>query len=341
MQYKKLFKKSEIEYITPFLKLWMSFNSWYKKDLESQKIPIFDKDGNIKKNDDWTDKEKNIKTDAEAINYYKKYWKIKEEFLKLFDESSDLWIDFNISIFELVLNIKNYTLEYSNWDPVCYQENLIYENIDWRSWLNPIYVSEIKGRFQIPWDKKEELFSQSLEVIYQVRSNLVHWSFDIENEYFLKLVEASYKILYPIIDRIFANEEAIARTNEYFNKNYFEELSNKIDELIISNINPIRKITELYITSIDYDSSISWIEFWILANNIYKNIFWKSLKELKEEKGVDIKQNLFNFFSDDEKEKINVWVTKILLFAKKQVEKQIPMKMDDWKKEIENILKNK
>jgi len=33
MQYKKLFDKSEIEYITPFLKLWMSFNNWYKQDI--------------------------------------------------------------------------------------------------------------------------------------------------------------------------------------------------------------------------------------------------------------------------------------------------------------------
>ena len=33
-RYKKLFERAEIEYITPFLKLWMSFNSWYKKEFE-------------------------------------------------------------------------------------------------------------------------------------------------------------------------------------------------------------------------------------------------------------------------------------------------------------------
>ncbi len=57
-QYKKLFAKSEIEYITPFLKLWMSFNAWYKQDLKDALVKVYDKDGNIKKNTDGTDKEK-------------------------------------------------------------------------------------------------------------------------------------------------------------------------------------------------------------------------------------------------------------------------------------------
>jgi len=85
---------------------------------------------------------------------------------------------------------------------------LIHENIDGRSWLNPIYISETKRRFQIPADKKELLFKDSLEIIYQIRCNLVHWSFDIENEYFLKLVESSYKILHPIMERILQNIKA-------------------------------------------------------------------------------------------------------------------------------------
>jgi len=63
MQYKKIFDKSEIEYITPFLKLWMSFNNWYKQDLDNVPVKIYDKYGNIKKNDDGTDKEKKITTD--------------------------------------------------------------------------------------------------------------------------------------------------------------------------------------------------------------------------------------------------------------------------------------
>jgi hypothetical protein len=171
-QHLKLFNKSEIEFITPFLKLWMSFNSWYKEDMGSQT------------------------KDADAINHYKKQGKIKDEFLRLFGDTSDVGIDFNIAIYNMVSNLKNYDLKYINGDRVKYSEDLIYENIDGRSGLDPIYISETKKRFQIPSSKKEDLFSQTLNIVYQVRSNLVHGSFDIENEYFLKLVESSYSILY-------------------------------------------------------------------------------------------------------------------------------------------------
>jgi hypothetical protein len=106
----------------------------------------------------------------------------------------------------MVSNLKNYDLKYINGDRVKYSEDLIYENIDGRSGLDPIYISETKKRFQIPSSKKEDLFSQTLNIVYQVRSNLVHGSFDIENEYFLKLVESSYSILYPIMDRIFESQ---------------------------------------------------------------------------------------------------------------------------------------
>ena len=181
-QYKKLFSKSEIEYITPFLKLWMSFNNWYKQDLVG------------------------VNRDADAINSYKESGKIKNEFLRSFNDTSESGIEFNISLYELIFNLRNYPLSYPNGDTVDYRENLIYENIDGRSGLNPIYISETKRRFQIPADKKEEFFEDTLEIIYQIRCNLVHGSFDIENQYFAKLVESSYKILYPIMERILQNQ---------------------------------------------------------------------------------------------------------------------------------------
>lgn len=182
-QYKKLFDKSEIEYITPFLKLWMSFNNWYKQDLE------------------------NIRDDREAINKYKNQGQIKNEFLRLFEDSSDVGIELNIALYELVLNINNYQLKYKNGDIVKYADDLILENADCRGGRDPIFISEIKRRFQIDRQDKELFFEQTLEIVYQVRCNLVHGSFDIENIYFQKLVESSYKILYPIMDRILQSTE--------------------------------------------------------------------------------------------------------------------------------------
>ncbi len=181
-QYQKLFDKAEIEYITPFLKLWMSFNNWYKQDLPDK-----------------------IKTDRGAIDEYKKQGKIKDEFLKIFDSSSDEGIKFNYALFELVLNLNNYELKNKR-EVVKYF--CIAENKDGRSG-DFIYISEQEKRFQILGNEKEKFFKETLDIIYCIRTNLVHGSFDIENSYFQKVVESSYKILQPIMYKILEFDQVI------------------------------------------------------------------------------------------------------------------------------------
>lgn len=192
-QYKKLFDKAEIEYITPFLKLWMSFNNWYKQDLPG------------------------VRFDTEAISQYKTTGKIKDEFLRFFSLNSEIGIDFQNALHDLVLNLKTYDLKKEKRDGTSESVNyrvknsqgvefdLILENADRRGGKEPVYISTDKKRFQILEENKEKFFEQTLEIIYQVRCNLVHGSFDIENLFFLKMVECSYKILYPIMDRILQN----------------------------------------------------------------------------------------------------------------------------------------
>lgn len=192
-QYNKLFDKSEIEYITPFLKLWMAFNNWYKQDLVD------------------------VKFDAEAIVRYKESGKIKDEFLRFFGLNSEVGIDFQNALYDLILSLKTYDLvkekrdgtsesvNYKIKDEQGVEFDLILENANRRGGKEPIYISTDKKRFQILEENKEKFFEQTLEVIYQVRCNLVHGSFDIEDQYFLKLVGSSYKILYPIMDRILQN----------------------------------------------------------------------------------------------------------------------------------------
>jgi hypothetical protein len=208
----------------------MSFNNWYKEDLKDTKIKVLDKDGNVKQNDDGSDKEKKLKTDRDAINEYKKNGKIKNEFMRMFDLSSDKGIKFNYTLFELALNLKNYELKNHKGDLIRYV--CIHENKDGRSG-NLIYISEQGKRFQILDNEKEVFFEETLDIIYCIRSNLVHGDFDVENEYFIKLVESSYKILQPIMHKVLEFEEItdLKKENQKLkNENKSLKLALKIGE---------------------------------------------------------------------------------------------------------------
>lgn len=201
-QYKKLFDKSEIEYITPFLKLWMSFNSWYKQDLSSVLIKVYDKDGSAKKNTDGTDKEKKITTDAEAINYYKTGGQVKTEFIKLLNSRSpnDESFQNGLSTFvKLIQELDSAGFQFSN--------NLFYQNPAQKTIAanSLIYISPTQKEYYYSSGDEDRLYEETLTLIYEVRCRLIHGDFDIEDRIFIGLVENSYRILYPIMDKILQN----------------------------------------------------------------------------------------------------------------------------------------
>ncbi len=74
----KLFHNAGIDYITSFIKLWLSFNAWYKKEFEHITINIVN-NGLVE--------EKPIKKDWQAIKKCKEYEKIKGIFNSLLQTS--------------------------------------------------------------------------------------------------------------------------------------------------------------------------------------------------------------------------------------------------------------
>jgi hypothetical protein len=179
----KLFQKAEIEYITPFLRLWLSFNSWYKKDSEADTPPI--------------------RWDEEAINKYRLGGKIKHHFLRLFGDTSNVGLSFKEAIKKIVLNIEEtYILNDRTGNRVKY--TLLIENPPAQTITrdNLLTVSKGSKEYYIRNDQKEDFFSETFYIVYKTRCSLVHGDFDIENQYFLNLVESSYNILYPIMQRI-------------------------------------------------------------------------------------------------------------------------------------------
>ena len=197
MQYKKLFEKSEIEYITPFLKLRMAFNSRYKEDLKNTRIPIFDKDGNIKKNEDWTIQERNVRTDSDAIYYYKTWGWVKTEFIRLLNSRSPSDEPFQNALASFVKLIQEWVNENLKYSDNLFYRNPVSKTIESNSLL---YISQ-KEYYYSSADE-DRLYEETLDLIYSIRCYLVHGDFDIDNKWFIGLIEYSYRILYPIMDNI-------------------------------------------------------------------------------------------------------------------------------------------
>lgn len=308
-QYQKIFDKSEIEYITPFLKLWMSFNNWYKQDLE------------------------NIRTDRNAINEYKSSGQIKNEFLKLLNGKSNEDEKFQDALSYFVKNINE--CSFQNFD---YPTNLFYQNPVKKTIKNNslVYISSNNKEFYFSSGDESRLFEYTLELIYQIRCKLVHGDFDIEDQFFIDLVESSYRILYPIMNKIFTNKEILNRSREYFDKSYFDELLGRLNDLLTEDLQPIKTIIVIYATSIDFVSVSN--DLAIIQDSFYKKITGKTVRELKEEKGA--KGSAFELLEDEEKKAFEKISRDILSIAIKKAEDKISMTMKDWKKEFLNFLNN-
>ena len=179
-RYKSLFDKAEVEYITPFLKLWMAFNNWYKHDLPE------------------------IKTDRNAINKYKESGEIKETFKRFLSSKAETYRPFQEALanfvtgshesHELGIEIRwERDAEYLHRNPGKKEKE-----------DNQLeYIAETNKEYFLSPGEKDYFFVDTLENIYQVRCALVHGDFDIENLHFIQLVENSYHILYTIMKDFF------------------------------------------------------------------------------------------------------------------------------------------
>jgi len=180
----------------------MSFNNWYKQDLDNVPVKIYDKYGNIKKNDDGTDKEKKITTDKDAIDYYKTGGKVKTEFINLLNSRSPNDEPFQNGLSSFVKLIQ----EFNN--PIFqFSSNLFYQNPAQQTIkLNSlVYISPTQKEFYYSSGDEDRLYEETLTLIYRIRCSLIHGDFDIEDRFFIGLVENTYKILYPIMDKVFQN----------------------------------------------------------------------------------------------------------------------------------------
>ena len=139
---------------------------------------------------------------------------------------------------------------------------------------------------------------------------------------------------------------------------YFEELSQRIQDIRTSEKRFYRKITDIYATSIDYDpkdsQSISF--FQTVQNKVHYAITGRTAAEIITDRVAASKTNLWlinwrwdvirksdiviakNYLQEEELQQLNNLVEQYLIFAQWQAQRRIPMKMQDWIKKLESFL---
>lgn len=139
---------------------------------------------------------------------------------------------------------------------------------------------------------------------------------------------------------------------------YFEELTQRIQDIRTSEKRFYRKITDIYATSIDYDPTdpLSIDFFQTVQNKVHFAITGKTAAEIISERVDSKKQNMWltnrrwstirktdisiakNYLEEHELSQLNNLVEQYLIFAEWQAKRRIPMKMNDWIKKLEWFL---
>ena len=140
---------------------------------------------------------------------------------------------------------------------------------------------------------------------------------------------------------------------------YFEELLQRIRDIRSSERNFYQKVTDIYTTSIDYkkDDEMTQKFFATVQNKMHYAVHGKTAAEMIAER-ADSKKPLMgltsfkgnyitandiviakNYLSEKEIKKLNLIVSLYLDFAELQAVEEVPMKMSDWIKKLDEFLK--
>lgn len=151
------------------------------------------------------------------------------------------------------------------------------------------------------------------------------------------------------------------KNGTFLNENYFDELLQEIREIRISERNFYQKITDIYSTSLDYNSqSLITQEFFKTVQNkmhfaVHGNtaaeVIIKRSNHEKKHMGLTNWKNspngkiiasdvtiAKNYLTKDELTSLERIVTMYLDYAEDQAERHIPMTMEDWKNKLDVFL---
>ncbi len=141
---------------------------------------------------------------------------------------------------------------------------------------------------------------------------------------------------------------------------YFKELLQRIRDIRSSERNLWQQITDIFATSIDYDRDAELTQefFATVQNKMHYAVHRQTAAEVIYRR-VDSEKPMIgmtnfkgdyitkadthiakNYLKEDELQKLNLLVEQYLGYAELQAMREIPMRMQDWKDELDNELKH-
>lgn len=151
------------------------------------------------------------------------------------------------------------------------------------------------------------------------------------------------------------------KNGAFLNENYFDELLQEIREIRISERNFYQKITDIYSTSLDYNSESSLTQefFKTVQNKMHFATHGNTAAEVIVERANHEKEHMGltnwknspkgkimasdvviakNYLTKNELKSLERIVTMYLDYAEDQAERHIPMTMEDWKNRLDVFL---
>lgn len=203
----------------------------------------------------------------------------------------------------------------------------------------------------------------------EVKRNIDHYNlqaiisvgFKIENERAVQFRKWARQIVKDYtIQGWTMDSERLKKANQ-FDKAFFERQLQKIREIRLSERMFYQKVTDIYATSVDYDSSApTTIKFFkIVQNKLHYAVHRHTAPEIIMERANAEKENMGlttwadapqgkiqkydvsiakNYLTEEEMNFLERLVSMYLDYAEMQAERNIPMTMEDWSKRLDSFL---
>jgi len=157
------------------------------------------------------------------------------------------------------------------------------------------------------------------------------------------------------------DDERLKNDGSILGKKYFEEQLQRIREIRLSERKFYQKITDIYATALDYDSSATATKrfFSAVQNKLHYAVHGQTAAEVIVDRADHEKQNMGltswegaptgkihrydvaiakNYLADSELEQMQRIVSAYLDMAEMQAMRKIPMTMEDWEKRLSGFL---